>query len=250
LRAEAWRHVTESLFWGLVAGSSLVIGGAIALTWQMSSRVLGLVMAFGAGVLISAVAYDLVEDAVDTSAGDGGVAAGLFAGAITFAVGNEILERQGATDRKRSQRAPGGTALALVLGIVLDGVPESMVIGLTILDGGAVSAAVLAAVFISNLPEAVAATKGLTGSGWTRRGVMGLWLLVAAVTALASLAGYVVFDEASSALVAFVMAFAAGAILTMLAETMMPEAFEHAHNSVGLATTLGFALAFAISYME
>jgi ZIP family zinc transporter len=242
--------VTDSLAWGLIAASSLVLGGALALTWRISVRVLGLIMAFGAGVLISAVAYELVEEAVDTAAGPGVVAVGLFAGAVTFAAGNEWLARQGAGDRKRSQQERDGSPLALVLGIVLDGVPESMVIGLTLLEGGVVSAAMLAAVFLSNLPEAIAATTGLTQSGWTRTRVMGLWLLVAAVSALASLAGYVLFDGASSSAIAFVLAFAGGAILTMLAETMMPEAFEHAHRSVGLVTTLGFALAFAISYME
>jgi ZIP family zinc transporter len=243
------RRVAEAFFWGLLAASSLIGGGAITLIWRISSRVLGLVMAFGAGVLISAVAYELVLEAVETSEG-AGVAAGLFAGAITFAVGNELLERNGAADRKRSQREAGGSALALVLGIVLDGVPESMVIGLTLLEGGVVSVAMLAAVFLSNLPEAIAATAGLTRSGWTKGHVMGLWLFVAVVSALASLAGYTIFDGASTALIAFVLAFAGGAILTMLAETMMPEAFEHAHRSVGLVTTLGFALAFAISYLE
>jgi ZIP family zinc transporter len=241
--------VAEAFFWGLVAGSSLILGGAVTLLWRISSRVLGLVMAFGAGVLISAVAYELVLEAVETSDGRG-VAAGLFAGAITFAAGNELLERQGAAQRKRSERGPGGNPLALVLGIVLDGVPESMVIGLTLLQGGVVSAAMLAAVFLSNLPESIAATAGLSRSGWSKSHVMALWLLVTVVSALASLAGYAVFDGASTAIIAFVLAFAGGAILTMLAETMMPEAFEHARRSVGLVTTLGFALAFAISYAE
>ncbi len=239
----------EALFWGLIAGSSLLVGGALALALRIPTRVLGLVMAFGAGVLISAVAYELVEEAVNTSGGQGGLAAGLFAGAIVFAIGDEILERYGAADRKRSQREQAGSPLALVLGIVLDGVPEAMVIGLSLLEGGAVGVAVLVAVFLANLPEAIAATTGLTRSGWKRGQVMSLWIAVTVVTGLASLAGYILFEDASPQLLAFVLAFAGGAILTMLAETMMPEAFEHAGRSVGLATTLGFAVSFAIGYV-
>ena len=137
-----------------------------------------------------------------------------------------------------------------MLGIVLDGVPESAVIGLGLIGGQGVSAAMLAAVFLSNLPEAVAATSGLVRSGWSGRNVIGLWVAVAFVSGLASLAGYAFLDNASADVVAFVLAFAGGAILTMLADTMMPEAFEHGGRLVGVFTTLGFALAFAISALE
>jgi len=205
-------------------------------------------MAFGAGVLISAVAYDLVEEAVDTTAGGGGVALGLAAGATTFFLGNLMLERRGGKGRKRSSgEQASGAPLAIVLGIVLDGIPESIVIGLSLLAGGGVSVAVVAAVFLSNVPEAIAATTGLVASGWTRARILGLWGLVALVSAVASLAGYAVFDDASPRTIAFVLAFAAGAILTMLADTMMPEAFEHGGSKVGLATTFGFGLALALT---
>ena len=135
-------------------------------------------MAFGAGVLISAVAYELVGEAFDTSAGSGGVALGLFAGALTFFVGDTLIDRMGGGDRKRSggQQA-AGSALAIVLGIVLDGIPETAVIGLS-LESGGVSAAVIAAVFLSNLPEAIAATTGLVAARWPRRRILGLWVLV------------------------------------------------------------------------
>jgi ZIP family zinc transporter len=129
----------------------------------------------------------------------------------------------------------------------MDGIPESLVLGLTILEGGSVSVAFLVAVFLSNLPEAIAATTGLRTSGWTSRHVLGLWASVTAVSGVAALLGYVVFDSASTGVVGFVLAFAAGAILTMLADTMMPEAFEHAGDLVGVVTTLGFGLAVAIS---
>jgi zinc transporter, ZIP family len=241
----------EALFWGALASSSLIAGGLLALRVRIGMRLLGLVMAFGAGVLISAVAYELVEDAFETSGGIGGVPLGLALGSLTFFAGDLVIDRMGGGDRKRSGGGQAaGTALAIVLGIVLDGIPESIVLGLTVLTGGGVSAAMLAAVFLSNLPEAVAATVGLRAARWSPGRMLGLWVLVTVVAGIASLLGYVVMDGASPRTIAFVQAFAAGAILTMLADTMMPEAFEHGGNYVGLATTAGFGLAFGISELE
>jgi ZIP family zinc transporter len=243
--------MSEAFFWGAVAGSSLVLGGLIAQYIPVRSRSLGLVMAFGAGVLISAVAYELVDEAFSTAGGGGAVAIGLFAGSAVFFLGDALLDRYGADNRKRSSgEQSAGSPLAIVLGIVLDGIPESIVLGLTLLGGTGVSAAMLAAVFLSNLPEAIAATSGLRLSGWNSKRILALWVVVALVTALASLAGFTLFDDASPEAIALVLAFAGGAILTMLADTMMPEAFEHGGKLVGLFTTLGFTLAFAISALE
>ena len=139
-----------------------------------------------------------------------------------------------------------GSPLAIVLGTVLDGIPESMVIGLTIYEGGAVGAAYLAAVFISNLPEAISSTTGLATAGWKNARILWMWIVIAVVSGLASQAGYSLFQNASADVVAFVLAFAAGAIITMLAQTMMPEAFEHGGKLVGIMVTLGFAVAFTI----
>ena len=154
-------------------------------------------MAFGAGVLISAVAFELVAEAFETAAGSGSLALGLAAGALTFFVGDALIDRMGGDKRKSMQRTAGtGSALAIVLGIVLDGIPESAVIGLGLLEGRSVSVAVIAAVFMSNLPEAIAATTGLRSGGWPPRTIMGLWVLVALVSGLASLLGYALFDSA------------------------------------------------------
>jgi zinc transporter, ZIP family len=241
--------MAEALFWGLLASSSLIIGGVIALRVDVGRRPLGLIMGFGSGVLISAVSYELVQEASDTSAGSGGVALGLLAGCATFFVGDTLIDRMGGDERKAGAEG-GGSALAIVLGIVLDGIPESVVLGLTVLEGGSVSAAFLVAVLLSNLPEAIAASTGLAAGGWAKRRIIGLWVIVTLVCGVASLAGYGLFDTASPSTVAFVLAFAGGAILTMLADTMMPEAFEHGGKLVGVFTTLGFALAFAISALE
>jgi zinc transporter, ZIP family len=240
----------EALAWGTLAASSLLLGGLLAVWRPVSPRVLGLVMAFGAGVLISAVAYELVLDAFETYSATG-VGAGLAAGALTFYAGDWYLDQRGAADRKRSA-GPGADAAALpiVLGIVLDGIPESIVIGVGLLEGEGVGIAMLAAVFLSNLPESVAATVGLRRSGTAVRSVLLLWVVVALVSGLSSLVGYTVFDGASPEVLAFVISFAGGAVLTMLADTMMPEAFEQGGRAVGLLTTLGFGLSFALTQLE
>jgi zinc transporter, ZIP family len=243
--------VSEAFLWGLLAGSSLVLGGLVALFAPLRTRLLGLIMAFGAGVLISAVAYELVQEAFVTAGFSGWVAGGLFAGAAVFFLGDLAIDHLGGEQRKSMGGAQAsGSHYAIVLGIVLDGIPESLVIGVGLVEGGAVSAAVIAAVFLSNLPEAIAATSGLLTAGWRRGRILGLWVVVALVTGLASLAGYAWFDGASAETLAFVLAFAGGAVLTMLADTMMPEAFEHGGKLVGLATTLGFAVAFTITALE
>jgi ZIP family zinc transporter len=237
--------------WGTLAASSLVIGALVALRFRISLRVIGLIMGFGAGVLISALAFDLVQEAVEKGSGHGWAAAGIFAGCLVFFGGDWLIGRAGGGERKDATGSQqSGSALAIVLGTVLDGVPESMVIGLTILQGGAVGVAYLAAVFISNLPEAIASTSGLVSGGWKKARVLWMWVAIALVSGLASLAGYGLFQNASPDAVAFVLAFAAGAILTMLADTMMPEAFEHGGKLVGVVTTLGFAVAFAIHTLD
>ena len=233
--------------WGTLAASSLVIGALIALRFSIGLRPIGLVMAFGSGVLISAVAFDLIDEASEMSSGNGAVVAGLFAGCLVFFGGDRLIDRFGGGGRKRAAGDEGGgSALAIVLGTVLDGVPESAVIGLTIYQGGAVGAAYLTAVFLSNLPEAISATTGLVKGGWRRSRILWMWIAITVVSGIASLGGYVFFQSSSPDTVAVVLAFAAGAILTMLANTMMPEAFEHSGKLVGVVTTLGFAVAFAL----
>jgi zinc transporter, ZIP family len=241
----------EAFAWGLLAASSLVLGAAVALGLRVGLRAIGLVMAFGAGVLISAVAFDLIDEAVGTATGHGAVLIGVFAGCGVFFGGDLLIDRAGGEHRKS---AAGGneddSALAIVLGTVLDGIPESVVIGLTIYEGGAVGAAYLAAVFISNVPEALSSTSGLVEKGWTRSRILGMWTGIALVSAVASLVGYAAFKHASPDVVAFVLAFAAGAILTMLADTMMPEAYRYAGKLVGVVTTLGFAVALVIDQLD
>ena len=239
-----------SFAWGFIAASTLILGGAFALRYRVGERALGMIMAFGSGVLISAVAFELVQEAFNKAGGKGAVALGLCAGSLTFFAGDFLIDRMGGADRKHSGGWQAeGSALAIVLGIVLDGIPESIVLGLSVVGGG-VSAAFLIAVAISNVPEAISASSGLEQARWGNRRILGLWTLVAVVSGLSALLGFTVFDSASQETIAFVLSFAGGAVLTMLADTMMPEAFEHGGKFVGVVTTLGFGLAFAISALE
>jgi zinc transporter, ZIP family len=236
-----------SFAWGAFAASSLLIGALIALYFRISVRDVGLIMAFGSGVLISAVSFELIQESFELAGGGGTVVFGLLSGCLVFFVGNELINRAGGKNRvsPTGEQASGG-GLGIVLGSVLDGVPESLVIGLTLVHGGSLGVAYISAVFLSNLPEGLSATRGLIDSGWQRSKVLGLWAIVVAVSALASLIGYVLLKSAGDDVVAFVQTFAAGAILTMLATTMMPEAFDHGGDYVGIATTLGFAAAYAL----
>jgi ZIP family zinc transporter len=213
--------------------------------------VIGLVSAFGAGVLISAVAYELFLEASETAEDRYWVGFGLFAGAFTFFLGDTLIDRMGGEGRKSMEgRQAGGAALAIVLGIVLDGIPESFVVGIGLLSGEGISAAFVAAVFLSNLPESAAASAGLAKAGWQPKRIYGLWTGVTVVAGAAAAIGYGALGDASADSIAFVLAFAAGAILTMLADTMMPEAFEKGGKAAGLLTTLGFAAAVLISALE
>ncbi|MFL6205293.1 MAG: ZIP family metal transporter [Acidimicrobiales bacterium] len=237
----------EAFFWGLVGGVALLLGALLSFGSFVTSRALGLALGFGAGVLISAVAFDLVEEAFTTSETSRIVAVGMMAGALVFYVGDKIIDGMGGADRKRSGgQQEGDNALGIVLGAVLDGIPESVVLGAGLLAGEGVSTAFIVAVFMSNLPEGLGGSTGLRKAGWSHRQIILLWSVVALVSAASAALGYVALDGASPDVTAFTLAFAGGAVLTMLADTMMPEAFELGHSEVGLVTTIGFGLAFAL----
>ncbi|MEO7981907.1 MAG: ZIP family metal transporter, partial [Sporichthyaceae bacterium] len=214
-------------FWGLVGGLALVLGAALGVVRTVPARVIGLVMAFGAGVLISALAFELTAEAFRTSGGRE-VVLGLLGGALTFYVGDLVLDHRGGQGRKRSGGQQAGAAAGgLVLGALLDGIPESVAIGVSLVGGHGVGVAVVAAVFLSNVPEGMSAATGLAKAGRSRSWILLLWVGVAVLSAVAAAVGFAVLGGASASVVAVIQAFAAGAILTMLADTMMPEAFEN-----------------------
>lgn len=234
---------------GLLAGGALLLGSAIAWFVPVPTRVVAVVMAFGSGVLISALSFELVEEAME----QGGLAAtalGFLTGAVVYVGLNVLLARHGARHRKRSGRQQpsseeqGGGAIAI--GALLDGVPESMVLGLSFLTGGGLSLPMFAAVFVSNVPEGLSSTAGWKKAGRGPGYVFGIWGAIALASGLAALAGYLLLDGAAPATLAFVNALAAGAILAMITDTMIPEAFEAADLYAGLVATLGFLSAFSL----
>ena len=242
----------EAGLWGLLGGGALVIGALIAWYAPVPRTVVASVMAFGSGVLISAVAFDLMEEAARTG-GLAATASGFLGGAVMYLAANLALARHGARHRKRSgnqqpsESQQAGSGMAIAIGALLDGVPESVVLGLGLVGGGSVSLSVLAAVFISNVPEGLSSAAGMKRNGRSARYVFGVWGGIAVISGLSALLGYAALGGASPEAVAVITAVAAGAILTMIADTMIPEAFEDTHAWTGLITSVGFLTAFAIS---
>jgi len=234
-------------FWGFLAASSLILGALVAITGRLQGRALALTIGFGVGALVSAVAYDLFEEAVRASATGASVAAGFVAGAVTFYVGDELIERM---DRRSGKDADGGDGLPILLGAVLDGIPESIVLGLSLVGASAPSLAVLVAVFISNVPESVTASTKMLEHGRSRSWVIGIWFAVALASGLSAALGFALLANAPGDFVAFVDAFAAGAILTLLADDLLPEAHGESDKLVGLMTAAGFAVAAFLTFTE
>jgi ZIP family zinc transporter len=240
--------------WGVLAGGALVVGALIAWFVKVPRSVVAGVMAFGAGVLISALAFDLVAEA-ESKGGLTATLIGFLGGAAVYVMANVALAAKGARHRKRSEdQQPSedeqsGSGTAIAVGALLDGVPESIVLGLTLLAGQGVGLPVLAAVFISNLPEGLSSAAGMKRAGRDARYVFGVWCGIAAISGVAGALGVLLLDGASPALVAAITAVAAGAILAMVADTMIPEAFERTHLYAGLVATVGFALSFALEQL-
>lgn len=247
--------VLQAGLWGLLGGSALVLGAAAAYLVRLPQRLVAAVMAFGAGVLISALSFDLMDEAFRT----GGFAAaglGFLAGAAVYTLANLWLSRRGARHRKdsgrrqaRDQDAHGEeqSGQAIALGALLDGVPESVVIGVSLLGGQGVSVVAVAAVFLSNVPEGLASVAGMRKAGRSPRFIFGVWCGIALASGAAAALGALLLHDASAGTIAFINALAAGAILAMLADTMIPEAFKTVRDYAGLITVAGFLTAFALS---
>jgi ZIP family zinc transporter len=237
--------------WGLLGGSALVLGAGVAYFASIPQRLIATIMAFGSGVLISALSFDLMEEAVETG-GFTATTLGFLGGAAVYTAANVAISRRGGKHRKRSghhqsQSSGDGSGVAIAVGALLDGIPESIVIGVSLLAGHGVSVVALSAVFLSNVPEGLSSAAGMRKAGRGARYIFGVWGGIALASGIAALIGYVLFAGVAPAWIAAVNAVAAGAILAMIADTMIPEAFEETHDYAGLVTVMGFLAAFALS---
>jgi ZIP family zinc transporter len=241
--------------WGALAASSLLLGALLALRRRWPDRQIGVVLAFGAGALISAVSFELAQEGIEVG-GAGSVAVGLALGALAYYLASRALDRSG---ERRGHRPPsrpgagtdaakGGTALAL--GATLDGIPEQLVLGIGLAAGGGISASLLLAIFISNLPEAIGSASEMHEAGRSRRAIVRLWVAVASVATLATVAGWALADVTGSGFTAGADGFAAGALLVMLIDSMIPEAATRAGRAAGLVSVLGFAVAAGLSNLS
>jgi ZIP family zinc transporter len=239
--------VLTALGWGALAASSLLIGALAALARDWPERVVGLVLAFGAGALISAVSFELALEG--TAVGSfAALAGGLALGALAYYLADGVVERLGDAGRARERHASGTAAGgALALGAFLDGIPEQLVLGIGLAGGESVSVGLLTAIFVSNLPEAIGSASAMRTAGRPVRAILLLWAGVAACCALATVGGFALGDAVSGELRAAIDGFAAGALLVMLVDSMIPDATEDAGRQAGLVTVLGFALAAALS---
>jgi zinc transporter, ZIP family len=238
--------MAEAFVWGALGAGALLVGALVAYLLAPSRSVIAVVMALGTGLLIGSVSFELIDEALKTRT-VAWVALLVLVGAAAFTAGDWLLSRQGGGDRKDPEGAQAeGSPLAIVLGSVLDGIPESFVLGLTVLQGG-VSVSLFAGVALSNLPEGMSSSSGLKAAGWPRSRVVLMWSAVVAVSALAAAAGYVLLDPASGRTGALVQAFAAGALLAMLADTLLPEAYKVEGVLTGPLVVVGFAASLALS---
>ncbi|NUT52352.1 MAG: ZIP family zinc transporter [Saccharothrix sp.] len=247
--------LVAAALWGLVAGSALVVGALVGYLARVPVKVVAGVMAFGSGVLLSAVSFELIAEAHEQG-GLPATALGALIGASAYTTADVLLARRGARHRKRSgdqqpsESEQSGSGTAIALGALLDGIPESVVIGASLLGGGGASVVTVAAVFISNVPEGLSSASGMRRAGRGRGYVFGLWVGIAILSGLAAMLGYGLLGDASGVVLAVITAVAGGAILAMIADTMIPEAFENAHLWIGLITVVGFLCAFALSQWE
>ncbi len=241
---------------GLLSGSPILIGALLGLYLKLNNRFIAICMAFGAGVLISALSIDLMSDAFNKSPNPLIIGLSFIGGALVFVLGDYLVDTNGGQFRKRThgtvenkreENNQDNSGKAILLGTLLDGIPESFVVGASIATGGTTGMVFILAVFLSNLPEGMSGTLGMKMAGVSTKSIIWMWIITLIVTILSTMGGYIFLRNASPEIYAAIMAFASGAILAMLCDTMIPEAFKYGGRIVALITVLGFFLAFTLS---
>ncbi|MBM7662659.1 ZIP family zinc transporter [Bacillus mesophilus] len=238
----------QAILWGGLAGSSLVLGAILGIYKNIPNKVSAFIMAYGTGVLIGAATFELLTDAVR----DGGIlypSIGFLLGALAFIIAELLIMRKGGHERKRSKVSPAGhSGLAIFIGSIMDAIPESTIIGVSLLEGHSVSWVIIIAIFVSNFPEGLSSSIGMKKDGYSKKKILSLWLIVMLLSSVSSLLGYVLIDVSSLILITTIGAFAAGGIFAMVSSTMLPEAFEEGGPLVGFISALGLLTALILTY--
>ncbi|MEK3807259.1 ZIP family metal transporter [Metabacillus sp. SLBN-84] len=237
----------QAALWGAFAGSSILLGALLGIYKEIPRRILGWIMSFGTGVLIGAASFELLRESVD----DGGLmtaSAGFIIGSLTFTISELLITKKGGSDRKRSNKNPENhSGVSIFIGTVIDAIPESVIIGVSLLQENAVSFLMVTAVFISNFPEGLSSSVGLRKDGYSKKKILTMWLIVLMLSSLSSFLGYTLLQQAGPDVIAGIGAFAAGGIIAMVASTMMPEAFEEGGPVVGFIASVGVLASLILS---
>jgi zinc transporter, ZIP family len=235
-----------------VASTPLLIGAVLASFVNLKKSIIASIMAFGAGVLVAALTFSLIEEAYNLVNDLVPVVLGFTLGGLSYSIANYILNRRhGTKNRKRShgENAAGGkdaSGIALMIGSLMDNIPENMALGISLVAGGSVNIVLIAAIFISNFPEGLASSQGMKSNGKTTKHILLLWAIVVAIGTISSAIGFSILSNVNKDIVSIALSYASGAILVMLSESMIPEAFEEGGSKIGLATMAGFAVAFVL----
>ncbi|MGP4081632.1 ZIP family metal transporter [Pseudalkalibacillus sp. R45] len=239
-----------ALFVGAIAGSSVFLGALTGLRVKFREKYIAMIMAFGAGILLGAAAFELLTESVER----GGIIAttiGFLCGSIAFTSFNLYLYKKGGHKRKSSDRNPQDhSGLAIFFGTLLDAIPESIIIGVNILQEGKIGWLFFIAVFISNFPEGLSSTVGLKKNGYSHTKILSMWATVFVLTGLSALAGYLFLKNAMPETISIINAFAAGGIIAMVVDTMVPEAFKKGGPLVGFITSLGLLISLVLIQLQ
>nr|WP_206762405.1 ZIP family metal transporter [Cytobacillus firmus] len=242
--------VWNAAFWGAVSGSAVLLGALAAMFLHIRKKLIGYIMAFGTGVLIGAASYELLGESVHK----GGLlptGIGFMAGAVTFTLLDIMISKKGAQHRKRSgHKAAASSGIVLFAGTIMDAIPESIMIGTSLLEADSVSFLLVTAIFISNFPEGLSSTSGMKKSGYSKKKIILLWSSVFVISGMASMAGYIFLDGATEAVLSGIAGFAGGAIIAMVASTMMPEAFEDSGPVTGFIAAIGLLASLVLDYFS
>jgi ZIP family zinc transporter len=244
--------------WGFVASVPLLLGSIVALVTKLPKSVIATIMAFGSGVLVAALAFSLIEEAFSLAQSIPPVILGFTAGGLSYTIANYILNKKSTGDTKKRKRSHGEMAgggedasgLSLFVGSVMDNIPENMALGISLVLGGTVNMVLIAAIFISNFPEGLASTEGMKSNGKSRGYIICIWSIAVLIGTVSTAIGFSLLSKASPFITSTAISFAAGAILVMLAESMIPEAYQEGGMKIGIATMIGFVVAFILGKME